>query len=118
MEEKRDSSRTDLALYLEVLNSNDNSIIGRIGDISANGFMILSEKKLPLNMNLEVIIKVPDNIDFIRKKIDLTVVTKWEKPDFNPEYFCIGCEYLKVDDQNVLLIKKLIQTYGYNLITE
>lgn len=118
MDEKRINQRTDLVYYLKIKDKATKKIIGRIGDISDTGLMILSEEKLILNHFYNISIKLPEDNDFNKEEIDMTVKTKWEKPDFNPNYHCVGCEFVNIDKDDEFALRSIIKTLGYNLYSE
>jgi hypothetical protein len=115
MEERRVNIRTDLVFYLEIFEKTDNKILGRIGDISDTGLMILSDQELVQNSLYDVLLKLPENGDFAKREIEIEIRTKWQKPDFNPEYHCTGCELVRVKDDDVFIINSIIKQFGYTL---
>jgi hypothetical protein len=110
---RRSAVRSDLVYYLEIRDKSQNKIIGRLGDISEGGLMILSEEPLELNSLYSITMKLPRNHHFPKDEIEIAVMTRWLKPDFNPKFICTGCEFSIVRDADVGIINKLIKGFSY-----
>jgi hypothetical protein len=115
MEEKdrRSLMRTDLVYYLEIRDKSQNKMIGRLGDISDGGLMILSEEPLELNSLYSITIKLPRGHNFSKQEIEIAVMTRWVKSDFNPKFICTGCEFSIVRDTDVGIINMLIKGFSF-----
>jgi c-di-GMP-binding flagellar brake protein YcgR len=118
MKERRLHKRTDLVYYLEIEDAGGQKIIGHIGDISDTGLMIVSEQKLPLDVIYPITIKLPRQNAFGKKEISIKVKTKWMKSDFNPQYYCTGCEFLSLNGSDDAIIKRIISSLGFKTIVE
>jgi len=111
MEEKdrRSVMRTDLVYYLEIRDKSQNRMLGRLGDVSDGGLMILSEEPLDLNSLYSITIKLPKDHNFPKDEIEIAVMTRWLKPDFNPKFICTGCEFSIIKDTDVDIVTRLIK---------
>lgn len=114
MRSQRNSDRRKVFYYLEVEDMDTGQMIGRLGDISAEGIMLLSPKVLPLEKTYHVAVVLPKNSTFSQEKLELTVETRWLKPDFNPAILCIGCHFKEASSNKDSVMHKLIEYYGFS----
>ncbi len=114
MHSKRNSDRRKVFFYLEVEDMDTKQMIGRLGDISSEGIMLLSSKVLPLEKTYRIAVILPKNSTFSVAKLELIVETRWLKPDFNPAILCIGCCYKEAAPDKDSVTQKLIDYYGFS----
>ena len=108
-------NRNYLFQYLEVIDQLTNEKLGYLGDLSKGGIMFISNKPLPLNMNIDISIVVNDRNQGLPKEfIKMQIQICWIKPNINPDQFCIGCQISQInpiDEQN---LKKLGDLLSFN----
>jgi len=114
MRSKRNSDRRKVFYYLEVEDMDTAQMIGRLGDISSEGIMLLSSTVLPLEKTYNIAVVLPKNSTFSQEKLELTVETRWLKPDFNPAILCIGCHFKEASSNKDSVMQKLIEYYGFS----
>lgn len=118
MKDKRTARRINLAYYLQVRNITNKRIIGRVGDISDKGMMILSERQLPQDAYCDVEISLPQSNSQNQKAVAMQIKAKWHKKDFNPNYYCIGCEFHEKSSNSELIIEHIIRNFAYSWALE
>jgi hypothetical protein len=111
MEKQRKSKRRYLTQYLKVFDRNTNEFIGRLGDISPEGIMLISEQPLETDVTYELRVDLPEAISDAG---DLKINAKslWTKPDVLPGFFDTGFQFVNVTKKRGKLIEKLIQELG------
>jgi hypothetical protein len=103
------TKRRHLFLYLEILDPATHELIGHLGDISKDGLMIICNHPMPLRQLRDIRIKLPETEEFPKKYIDLTVETRWSKPDVNPALYCIGCHFADYAEDDMPLIQQVAE---------
>lgn len=114
MQIQRSSERRKVFYYLLVENLENNQPLGRLGDISEQGVMLLSSHALPLETRFEVAVHLPQTSSFLEKTLELTVETRWQKQDVNPDILCIGCQLIEAGKEKEDVLEKLIEYYGFS----
>jgi hypothetical protein len=89
-------------------------MLGRLGDISSEGIMLLSSKVIPLEKTYRIAVCLPKNSSFRQEKLELSVETRWLKPDFNPSILCIGCHFKEAAPEKDSVMQMLIEYYGFS----
>lgn len=112
-ESLRSSVRRHIYYYLAIYDSSGSEVIGWLGDISKEGVMIVSEKKLELRSPLRILIELPKKEPFCRKKVALDVELLWRKPDTNPAYHCHGGLITHIPPVTGKVIGALLYMYGF-----
>jgi hypothetical protein len=113
MSDQRMSQRRNVLFYLEIQDQESGKEIARLGDISEDGLMLLSPKKIPVQSALAIRIILPSSKDFYKKHIDCNVEVRWVKPDVNPSLFCIGCRTVDLSEPDKEIVDRLIALYGF-----
>ena len=91
--------------------------IGRIGDLSLGGMMLLTKKQLSLQSVYDVEINMQgfeggeEDVP-VRMRIE----TCWQRPDFNRALTCIGSRLVAPDDAAEHQINDLIDRYAFKTI--
>lgn len=86
--------------------------IGRIVDITTEGIMLISEEPIAIDISYNLRMEFPKEI-FGEERLDFTALSLWCKKDMNPDYYDTGFHIRNVPLEHVLLVKKLIQDYGF-----
>jgi PilZ domain len=114
MHADRNAERRKVFYYLQVEDAETGRQLGRLGDISTEGIMLLCSRALPLETVFRVAVRLPDTSSFSRKKLELSLETRWLRPDVNPEILCIGCRLLESEPEKDDILDKLIEYYGFS----
>lgn len=112
--EHRHGRRKNLFLYLDIIDRHNGHLLGHVGDLSEDGLLIISEHKLAVGTQLDVQIKLPDGEGFSKTRLDLSVEVRWAKPDLNPDLQCIGCQFTKLDENDLPLIEQVAQLLSFD----
>jgi len=109
----RTQERDSILYRLSVLNAQDMTSMGVLGDLSREGILILSEKPLQEKTRLWVRITLPPE-DFSIPFFELTLEVRWSKPDLpRQNQFASGCLILEGKEKYAPIIEKLMEHYGF-----
>jgi hypothetical protein len=100
--------------YLEAKNVDPHTTLGRIGDVSENGLMLLTDVPLELNAQYSIEIQLPESLTGSQKILAVTIVARWIKPDHNPAISCAGCQIIDPGEHAQAIIQSLIEYYGFS----
>jgi hypothetical protein len=114
MAENRGAPRRKVFYYLEIIDLDRNEPLGRLGDISPAGIMILTDAPLPREKRYRISILLPETGVFPKKTLDMEIETRWEKPDINPRILCTGCSLIDTAGDNIKIIDALVEFYGFS----
>jgi hypothetical protein len=102
--------RVHLIHYLRMFNRDDASLIGNLVDITGEGVQFISEKPfvkdtfIPVRMDFPEEFMGMDHLEFI-------VEIKWSIVDQNPDLFANGASLVNINDEELSVIKALIDMY-------
>ena len=114
MTNKRHSNRRTVFYYLEVTDQEHDEPLGRLGDISAEGLMLLAPQDLAIEKQYDIVVHLPDTPAFEGRKLALKVETRWSRPDHNPAIHRIGCSLVAAPPDKETILKQLIDYYGFS----
>ena len=109
--ERRVVDRGHLVFYLRVFDGENNRMHGHVTDISTDGFMLASDKKLAENKQFHLKMLLPKEVSG-RVELNLEAKSCWCKPDANPDFYISGYQFMDLDEQAVRLVKKLIEDFS------
>lgn len=112
MNTQRSEERTSLLTYLDACHQKSGENLGLIGDISASGLLLITEQALPLNQDIDILIRLPDEVAE-KEHIAATIRTCWQKPNLNPAEHCTGCQFLNLSEADGALLKQVAERLGF-----
>lgn len=110
MEEKRKSVRRRVSSVLEIQNRQTMQTLGRIMDLSVEGFMLLAKQEMLPNQQYELILNLPEAIKFHRS-IELIAECRWCQPSNTAGYFGAGFSVISVDVLKRDAWKQLVEEF-------
>lgn len=110
----RKETRRTLIYYLDIINNADNSIIGKLADITLSGLLILSDNPLPNGLSGTFSIKMPPGPAYENHNLLIDGKIKWIKQDKNTTLYYSGLEFSNKDLDLEKLIKALINRIGFS----
>ncbi len=109
---KRSNKRRPLYYYLPVLNNEDDSLLGRIGDITTDGMLLLSPAKVAHDTEFSLSIIIPPEAKLDSRELHVTGRVQWSRPDFNPEINLLGIQFTAIPENTKAQIKALLDALG------
>ena len=108
---QRRYERKHLSHYLKVYDRSNDQLLGRLGNITPAGIMVLSEVPIGTDLRMQLRIAFPRTIEG-SAYLDLEARSVWVKKDVIPEYYDTGFELLEDSVRHKNYIEKLIQEFG------
>ncbi len=112
--DKRSLVRRHLLVYLEVVDSDTGSSLGRIGDLNRSGFLLLSTIPFDPGLAISAGINLPKQMDFSMTRLDLTFRVRWCRRDARPGSWICGCELFNTDSDALDIIDTLVGRLGFS----
>ncbi len=111
----RSNVRRNLIFYLPIINRENGTAIGSLGDITETGVLIISERTMPYSEKLHIGIELPKGKEYPDRMLDLKIQVQWSKEDpDNPDLALTGCKIISISDEDKNIIKTLIQNVGFS----
>ncbi len=111
--ENRRQERINLIFYLPVKNAEDESLIGRIIDLTTEGMMLICENSIPAHEEFKCILDNPDE-EKTSREINMTIVSRWTKPAENESYFYTGFRISEISPRDRSLIESIMKWYNFS----
>ena len=109
--EKRAIARRHLVFYLRVFDEATGKILGHLADISEQGIMLVSEKKIKAERDFRMKIKLPKEVSG-REELTFSATSCWCKQDSNPDFYICGFRITGFDHELGEQIQALIQDFS------
>jgi hypothetical protein len=111
--DKRKLKRRHLIYYLRVFDQKTEKLLGHLVDITSEGIMLVSEQPIEINRPYKVRMALPTEI-LKREFMVFEAVSLWTKRDVNPDFFATGFSISGVAEEDVVVVERLINRYGFN----
>lgn len=108
--EKRQFDREQLFYYLKVYQGK--KLAGYLGDISKQGLMLFTHKKMETGKPMELRIELDKEFG-LGDSLTFKVKSMWSEKDINPNYHMVGFKYDEIDEDRKDKIQYLIEKYGF-----
>jgi hypothetical protein len=112
-QDRREKHRRHLLLYLDVCDEESGQTLGRLGDVTAEGLLVLSPGPLPLDYERTVRVKFPAVRHFGGPDLVARVLPCWARPDVNPELFGTGFRFVEPDEKVLQQVRYLVERLGF-----
>ena len=103
--QKRSQKRSHLTYYLDVIDTETGTKIGKIADITVDGLMLLSQTMIKVGVEKNLKITSSDNYF---EPIVFTSDCRWCRVDVNPDYYDIGFHMDHISEYDKEKINDLI----------
>lgn len=113
MNERRKQERKSLVAYTQVFDLYGGNLLGYLGDLTASGAMIISEKPMKPNLEITLAIELPELPNIKAVRMSLTSRVAWCQQDLSPQFFNIGFEFKEVSADQKKLIDSIIENYQF-----
>ncbi|MGM0443104.1 MAG: PilZ domain-containing protein [Fibrobacterota bacterium] len=115
MSDKRSQKREHLIFYLKVLDRDSRDVIGRLGDLSTKGLLLLSKQAHTPGETHRLSIDLSDlDVLLTKKSIDFDAEVKWSHQDINPSHYISGFQFLSISDKDIGVINKIVESVGFS----
>lgn len=110
--ERRRIARKYMMYYTRVFKMPAGELVGHLVDITPAGAMLISEKQIAVNqifnLKLEISADISDQAFILFKAKSV-----WCDKDIDPRFYNTGFELLDVPKENLVIIDRIIETYGF-----
>lgn len=113
MQERRKEKRKILMAYTQVFNLYGGYLIGYLADLHLQGAMVIGNKSLENNLELTLAIELPDLPNISASRITVPAHVVWCQQDISPEFFNIGFEFKRVDNDQKKIIEAMMTHYEF-----
>lgn len=113
MNERRKQDRKTLVAYTQVFDLYGGNLLGYLGDLTASGAMIISEKPMKTDTLITLAIEMPELPDVKAVRMSMAARVAWCQQDLSPQYFNIGFQFSEANDEQKKLIESIIQNYQF-----
>ncbi|HAX71348.1 MAG TPA: PilZ domain-containing protein [Anaerolineales bacterium] len=113
MRERRKQERKNLVAYTQVYDLYGGFLIGYLGDLSLQGAMIITEKRMKPDLEITLGIEIPELPDVKAVRMSLAARVAWCEQDLSPQYFNVGFEFKDVTASQKKLIESIIKHYEF-----
>lgn len=106
--------RRHLLYYLQIIDAKSDEAVGRLGDINTGGVLMLTDREFSIDKVIPIAIVIPKALGMSHKSAEMTVRTRWCRPENRKGHFAVGCSIEKIDAANKKLIPELIEKIGFS----
>lgn len=110
MTDKRILRRKESLFYLKIVELSSGELIGRLVDITADGFKLVSRQAVELNKEFDLVLELPELFDGDNKMV-FKATSLHTKKDINPDYNDTGFKFLDLSTENLKKISLLMKKY-------
>jgi len=104
---QRNRPRKNTPHTVKVLDAENNQLLGRVVDVTADGMMIVSKQQLEAGRALTLRVILPRMVD---GKMEITVQAEviWTNQDTNPSFFKAGIRFLNLPGNDGFLLEDVL----------
>ena len=113
MSDKRRLKRWHLIYYLRVFECNSDQLLGHIVDLTTEGLMLISEKRIPLGQELDVRMEIPAE-DGTKRNLTMKTHSVWSDLDVNRSFYDTGFELVEPSAETIAQIQGLIDELHFS----
>jgi Tfp pilus assembly protein PilZ len=113
MQERRKQPRKQIMSYTQVFDLYGGTLLGYLGDMNLGGIMVIGDKEMDINTKVTLAIELPELQGITAPRMTIPARVAWCEPDISPQYFNIGLEFLKLQADQVNIIKAIMENYEF-----
>ncbi|MGL1935499.1 MAG: PilZ domain-containing protein [Fibrobacterales bacterium] len=110
--ENRRLKRKHLIYYLRIFFAHNRELVGHLVDITTEGIMVISEEPIENNTVYEFVMDLPEEIAG-KKEMHFKAKCVWATNASNPDFYDSGYTLVDASEENLLIIKTLVQIFGF-----
>ncbi len=112
MDERRSRKRVYMMFYSRIRDRHTGDLIGHLVDLTPEGALVVSETQAEVGAVLPLQMELPEDIaDKQFLKFDAQIA--WCRKDVDPSFYDMGFHLLDISPDDVALIKRFIESYGF-----
>jgi hypothetical protein len=98
--------------YLSVIDEDTGQLIGRIGDISHEGLLLLTSTPPELWRTYRLRVMPPEDLA-VGEALAVGAQCMWSRPDVNPDLGLAGFRFVATDEKTQQVIGGLMRDFGF-----
>src|SRR3990172_1776131 len=114
MDEHRKNERKKLIAFTPVYDSQQNILLGYLGDLGMLGAMLVGERLVEVNEQVTLVIDFPETPEFPATRVTIPARVAWCRHEKTPHYYNTGVEFQEIDEQNKAVIKAILARYQFH----
>jgi hypothetical protein len=112
MEERRKRNRSHLAFFTRLFNRQTGEMLGYLANITNEGAMLICETPVPVGKVYRLFMDLTE-IDFGKPHLDFDGECLWCRLDeINPDSFNAGFSLSGLDEQDNVIIERIVREYS------
>ncbi len=112
MPDRRRLKRRHLLYYLRVTDTHTGRLIGHLVDITPDGVLIMSERRIRLGRTITLRMALPGQRGG-GTGLEFEATSLWHRRDVNPDFWDIGFRTTALSRKQAAAIETLIEDYGF-----
>jgi len=97
-----------LIYYLRVYDRTTGQLLGRLGDLTTDGVMLISEEPIEIRKTFHLRIDLPEQIEG-RREITFEAISRWASKDINPNFHDTGFQFSVISRDDLDAVIELIE---------
>lgn len=112
MDDRRKTKRKYLLFYTRVFDLGTGKLLGHLVDITPTGAMLISEQAVPAGQDFRLKLELSPEVA-AQPFLEFDARSLWCHQDINPQFYNTGFEFRAVTVENVAIIERIIEAYGF-----
>ena len=109
---RRSQRRRTVTGIVNVINQRDETLLGRLVNITSEGLMLVSSQPLATDTLYQVILALPEEVDGVRQ-VELGMDCLWTSPtDPKADMFWSGCHIIDISETMLQHLLVLIEQFS------
>lgn len=113
MPEQRRHKRRHLIYYLDVFDRSTGARLGSLGDLTAQGMLLLADRPYVSGAELALEVELPVASGFQGGRFAVDARVMWSDVDSNPAYHCVGLAFEDLGDTEEAIVHYLIKLLSF-----
>ncbi|MEI6669293.1 MAG: PilZ domain-containing protein [Acidobacteriota bacterium] len=111
--EKRRNLRRHLLYYLDIVDEETGQSVGRLGDLSHEGLLLLTKTAPDLERTYRLSVMPPDVLP-VGEVLSVYARCVWSRPDVNPDLGLAGFRFVYADHNAHRIIDAMMRELGFS----
>ena len=113
-DERRKEARKLVLKFTPVYNMDNGKIIGYLRDLTLQGALVIGEKTLDVDTQINLAIELPGDLpDITTKRLTISARVARCIEDENPNSYRLGFEFKEIQPEQTQIIEALLERYHF-----
>lgn len=112
---RRVRKRHELFFNISIVDTVSGEELGKLVDISTQGFMLTTSKNLTQEKYSKLTFKIPDKLQ-VSNNVVFEAEIRWHKPDANPNYELSGFQVISPLAEFKKMFQDLVRKFGFDQV--